>query len=194
MTPDEILMQKIKTLCGEEIAEAVAGTGIPAAFLAALAANESGGDPAAARFEPQIFMKLGFLAVGRIAAFGSIGRQDLLEFVSPPGMAFSDSMLTVINLATSWGLTQIMGYQALAGHYRLSELPSLQTHFPRAVQMLQGFAKEFPAIPAWGTGKDAAVGEAFFRCWNTGKPAGVTYDPQYISNGLNRMAIYASME
>ena len=31
--------------------------------------------------------------------------------------------------------------------------------------------------------------EALFRCWNTGRPNGQTYDPAYVEKGLRRAAL-----
>jgi len=199
MTPEQLLMQKVKSVCGDYIDEAVKSSEVPDTFLAALTANESGGDPAAMRFEPQIFQKLAFLAIGRIANFGSIGKQDLIGYCAPPPieghppLTFDQSALCLVNLASSWGPTQIMGWHALASDYPLSDLPSLQRHYPRAVQLLDAFRKQWGEhIPSWDADPVAAA-SALFRCWNTGQPNGVTFDPNYTSRGLDRMTIYATL-
>jgi len=35
--------------------------------------------------------------------------------------------------------------------------------------------------------------EELFRCWNTGRPYGKTYDPAYVETGLRRMTIYREL-
>jgi len=216
VTPEQQLMAKIKSECGDWIREAIAGTPYPEAFLAALTANESGGDTAAARFELRVFYELAFVILGRKANLGSTRAQDLLAWCDAPMQVavvdgrpvmgqrkFAESLLSLVNLATSWGPTQIMGYQALAGHYSLSELPNLQTHFKRTVVMLEDFARRFKlwetasGAPIGGSGTwsyadSASVGK-LFRCWNTGRPDGVTADPRYVDNGLDRMGIYSTL-
>lgn len=198
MTPEQILMSKVKSECGEWIDAAVKNTTIPDSFLAALTANESGGDVAAVRFEPQVFANLALVLIGRRANFGSIGAQDLESLCAPSHdggvpLTFAQSSLVLVNLASSWGPTQIMGYHALEGNYPLSDLPSLQKHYPRALQLLAAFRKQWgDKIPTWDDDPVAAA-TALFRCWNTGKPDGVTYDPLYVSHGLDRMTIYATL-
>ena len=33
-----------------------------------------------------------------------------------------------------------------------------------------------------------------FRCWNTGRPNGKTFDPNYVQNGLRRIEIYRRLQ
>jgi len=202
---DPELMAAIREKYGSFIDAAVAGTPFPASLVAALVANESGLNEAAARFEPAVFGELAFVLTGRKAAFGSIGAQDLGEWLGRVSMDKGNGgrlspqaavVLALQNLATSWGPTQIMGYQAVAGKYDLSELPNLQTHFHRAVAMLEDFRKRFnlaieQGIAGGMAGNSAA---AFFTCWNTGSPHGATFDPHYAANGLARMAEYEAQE
>jgi hypothetical protein len=201
MTPEQQLMTKIKSQCGSWIDEAIAGTPYPAALLAALTANESGGDPQESRFEPKVFADLALVAIGRKANYGAIGRTNLIDWCSPsdpdrPPRSFSDALLALVNLATSWGPTQIMGYQALAGGYALSELPNLQTHFKHTVAMLEDFRTRFQIVASQAPGGPSPWPNSwadFFRCWNTGRPDGQTADPQYVARGLDRMTIYGSL-
>ena len=186
VTPEETLMARVRDGCGGFIAEAVKGTRYPASLLAALTANESGGDATKTRFEPAIFAKFAKIIVameaGHEASYGAIGAQDLVKWCAPAGRSFAESVLSMINLATSWGPTQIMGYEALAGGFLLSELTSLDTHFKHTVAMLDQFRKRWNlTLPAF---------TPYFRCWNTGRPDGQTADPQYVANGLARMATY----
>jgi hypothetical protein len=190
------LMQKIKSVCGSWIDEAVADSIYPASFLAALTANESGGDPAVSRLEPKVFSDLSAVLIGVKPAYGSIGGADLLTYVlgttsAAIGRVVQNAVTSLRHLATSWGPTQIMGYQALAGHYDMADLPNLQKHYVHAIAMLEDFRRRF-SLPA-GPSNDSLTWSEFFRCWNTGRPNGQTADPTYVGNGLNRMDLYRTL-
>jgi hypothetical protein len=195
--PEFALMQRVKSVCGSWIDEAVNGTPYPPALLAALAANETGGDPTKSRFESTVYVSLSQVLVGLRENFGSITKVPILEAVTTGynEMSFPTTLLRLMNFATSWGPTQIMGYQAIAGGYSIAELTNLQTCFKRTREMLEAFAKQWKIlsgvvlVPGMVAFPDA-VSEAFFRCWNTGKPTGVTFDACYVLNGLMRMKIY----
>jgi hypothetical protein len=188
MTPEQQLMAKVKTVCGPWIQVFSAPASIyPEAFLAALTANESGGDPTKTRLEPVDLAELAQVLIGHKANFGSIGAQDLGGYLSV-GDA-KGIVQQLVNLATSWGPTQIMGYQALAGKYSLAELPNLQTHYRHATSVLDDFGRRFGLTEH--TWPDVAW--QYFRCWNTGHPNGTTADPAYVTNGLARMTIYGKL-
>jgi len=194
---DQELMAAIKAKYGSFIDEAIEGTPFPAALVAALVANESGLNEGATRFEPKVAGALILLATGVKANYGSIGAQDLLDWLGQISMDTANGgrlppqaavLLALRNLASSWGPTQIMGYQALAGHYALSELPNLQWHFKHCVAMLDDFKKRFSLAT------DAAADfSPYFHCWNAGAPGADTFDPNYTANGLRRMAIYEAL-
>src|SRR6267142_4538423 len=120
MTEQE-LMQSIKAQWGTEIEDACKTSAVPPAFLAALIAGESGGKPDAKRFEPGVLRALWEVLLGRKTAYGSIRRADLVQFVaglasppvSSPQSLPADAFQRVDSLATSWGLTQIVGYHIL---------------------------------------------------------------------------------
>jgi hypothetical protein len=187
MTPEQELMAKIKTTCGPWIDAAVEGTTYPPALLAALTANESGGDLKAQRFEAKVFGQLAQVLVGHKANFGAIGGEDLLDAIGIVTDA-KTIVLQLMTFATSYGPTQIMGYQALAGKYDMADLSGLTTHYHRAVAMLDDFCKRFDLLsapaPNWG---------AYFHCWNAGSPAAPTFDPNYTWRGLDRMNTYGTL-
>lgn len=191
---DQQLMQSIKDTWGTLITSACESSSVPAGFLAALVANESGGHNDARRFEPKVLAALWEVLLGRKTAYGSIVRATLLQFVaglpgSPLGAPQSlpaDAFQRVDGLATSWGLTQIMGYHVLGTSHDLDDLRTPEPHFSIALQMLARFAEEF----SLDVTKDS---EELFRCWNTGRPDGQTFDPQYANNGLVRMAVWSSL-
>lgn len=188
MSPDEQLMADIRAKYGQFIDAAVKGTPFPASLLASLVANETGTNDAATRVEPAVLAQLAYLVTGRSARFGAILPAALVAWINPPGgnRQLEAIFLSLQNLATSWGPTQIMGYQALAGEFALSELTNLRTHFFHAMAMLEDFQKRFN-IPFPTSGMDAGD---YFRCWNAGSPTGKTFDPDYAQNGLTRMLLY----
>ena len=84
MSPDERLMNYIRVRWGRLIESETSGSIIRPAFLAALIANESGGDPRKTRFEPRVFKVL-----QRDRPAWTVNRQK--------------------QNSISWGLTQILG-------------------------------------------------------------------------------------
>ena len=204
-------------------------------FLAALTANESGGDPHATRFEPGVYQHLKNVAEGRATNYGSVGKSLLYKEIqresatgptdtahavatvtqadehhlpspasapAPPARAesyhadhlnaafatVSAPALSVLEdaairrLATSWGLTQIMGYHMLGRPEPVEKLCDPAFHYRMAVQMIEEFAVRFHLDPQ----RDF---EALFRCWNTGRPDGKTFDPAYAEKGMRRIEI-----
>jgi hypothetical protein len=192
MTPDGQLMQDIRAKYGRYMVDAVKNTLFPESLLAALVANESGLNENASRFEPGILADLTLVLVGRKAAYGSIGAEDLKGYF-PNSLLPDQYARSLMNLAMSWGPTQILGYQALAGGYSIAELNNVGKHFVHAVQILAAFQKAFNLEPASNEGTGASA-DPYFRCWNSGAPKGRTFDPQYAAKGLARMAIYNSLE
>lgn len=188
------LVQSIKTKWNAEISSACSTSSVPAAFIAALIANESGGDPHAKRFEKVVLASLWEVLLGRKAAFGSIGGTDLVQFVAQskvfpvntPLAISSDAFQRFDSLATSWGLTQIMGYEAIAFHTTVTALQAPDTSLVITTKMLAQFASRFQLDVT----KDF---EQLFRCWNGGHPTAATFDPQYVPNGLERMNLWISM-
>ena len=266
---------------------------VPSEFLAALTANESGGDPRATRFEPGVYQHLKSVAEGRVASYGSIVKSLLEKEIqresasvqaaahhgetqptgqpspssqtahasAPPGpgsgspghsetggtagaaaaaaaaagtsaetqagthagtqpttakdpesdehqaspaagkaesyhaehltaafAAASAPVLTALedgairHLATSWGLTQIMGYHMLGRPEPVEKLCDPAFHYRVAARMVEEFAARFHLDPQ----RDF---EALFHCWNTGRPDGKTYDPSYVQKGMRRIEI-----
>jgi hypothetical protein len=201
------LMTKIRASYGAAIAEACRLSSVPPAFLAAMVANESGGNPGAKRFEKAVLASLWEVLLARSTNFGSLKRDDVLRFLVPAPVILAagssgtfvastaggtpqlpDSMLRLDSLATSFGLTQIMGYEAIAFHLDgVARLADPAGELPITIKMLTQFAERF----ALNLATDFSE---LFDCWNTGRPHATTFDPNYIPNGLARMAIYEQME
>jgi len=191
------LMQKIKATYGSAIAQACSSSSVPPSFLGALIANESGGDPLAKRFEPAVLAALWQVLLGRKTAYGSISRADLVGYVadlSAPAIAVPATLPNSVfqnldALANSWGLTQVMGYHCLenvAALLRPEDLTSPQPCLKTSLVMLAAFAHEFSLDLA-------SDSEELLRCWNTGRPDGKTFDPQYVPNGLARKVAYEAL-
>jgi len=190
------------------IAEACYTSSVPADFLGALVANESRGDPRALRFEPAVYRHLRLLAEGRCPAYAGLTRRDLDDEVvemlrpkAPPyharhlGDAFAAANAPALalstddalrDLASSWGLTQIMGYHLAGRAGTVRDLVEPRFHLRLALELLAEFAERYQL--------DARREFAeMFRCWNTGQPYGQTFDPAYVPKGLRRMEIYRAI-
>jgi len=197
--PNTTLMQSIHAKWGSAIAAACAKSSVPPAFLAALVANESGGDPNARRFEKGVLTALWEVVQGRAPAYGSIIRDSILAYLAAPftGVAatpapgfravISDALQQLDGLANSWGLTQIMGYEAIPFSVKAPALETPELSFLVTLRMLAQFAIRFELNLAGDFSE-------MFSCWNTGRAHGApTADPQYIPNGLARMQIYEQL-
>jgi hypothetical protein len=75
-----------------------------------------------------------------------------------------------------------MGYHMLGRPEPVAKLCDPAYHYRIAAQMVEEFASRFHLDPE----RDF---EALFRCWNTGRPDGKTYDPSYVQNGMRRIEI-----
>src|SRR5713226_8923089 len=78
---DLALMQEIRARWQTTISGAISGTAIPEAFVAALVANESGGDPSAKRYEKNVHYHLWEVLMGRRDKFSSISKAELLKYL-----------------------------------------------------------------------------------------------------------------
>jgi hypothetical protein len=184
--PDRALMAYLRARWGAWIAEACRVSSIPPSFLAALIANESGGKEGARRFEPQVFAKLKGVRNGKNRGRPPLERRQL---------AGADEE-ALSRLATSYGLTQIMGYHVLEDRGQGTEgstttdphrLLDPRFNLQKALRMLAAFCTSFDLDPR-------AEFVQMFRCWNTGRPDGKTFDPQYVERGIRRMKLYQETE
>jgi len=186
---DQELMQSIKTKWGAVIDAACRASSVPPAFLAALVANESGGNPDAKRFEPGVLAQLFAVLLNRKAFYGSIARENIIAFGQQVSSTLNMQMIVALDqLSTSWGLVQVMGYEAIALH--TNGIVALQTpasEMDVATRMLADFARRYQFDLA-------ADFSEMFDCWNTGRPHSPTADPKYIPNGLRRMEIYQNID
>lgn len=184
-SPGTQLMESIRQKWGSTIQRMCLTSSVPEEFLAALIAGESGGDPTKSRFEPKVFAQLCAVACGKQAKFGSIGSVALIP---TPGMiSFRDGTARLLDFATSWGLTQIMGYQVIQFSRGVATLQEPTSNLNAAIILLTQFAahnhldlrSEFLEL---------------FACWNTGGPdPSKTTDPDYCTRGVMRAGIYSHL-
>lgn len=175
MTEDQ-LMANVQAKAGRYLASLEPTTKVPVAFFAALTANESGGNPNASRFEPGIYNHLVAVSSGAKPNYGSITTARLA------GM----DEATLRDLSTSWCFTQVMGYHCLEWGQALDYIKNPESHFKAANRLLMGFVRQFGLDPT-------SSFEAMSRCWNTGRPGGETFDPNYVANILHRMIIWNAL-
>lgn len=194
------LMQRIRDHYGALLIHVCRDTSVAPAFLAALIANESGGDEREKRFEQRVLVSLWEVLLGRTPAYGSIQRSELFSIVDPsltdPSRRIPPDVPTTLqrldSLATSWGLTQIMGYNTYplwehAGWRAIEQLQTAPGNLEFAIVLLSSFAKRFQLDPA----RDFSP---LFACWNTGRPDPTkTFDPHYCTNAVQRMELYSSL-
>ncbi len=203
------LMSRIHTRWSADIITATHASSVSPAFLAALTANESGGDPAARAFEPEVYRSLRAVITGEAPSYGGIVAQDLFsafaENFRPPTHAREEAPQATAEIrlplhtltagqedalkqmATSWGLTQIMGYQILGRKKTVQDLLNPLLHFQYAVSLLEELGRRF----ALDLSNDFT---SLFQCWNSGHPGGKTFDPQYVPRGMQRMTLYEELE
>lgn len=189
-------MTLIRTKWGAQIAGACAGTLVPESFLAGLVANETGGDATKTRFEPSNFAEMCEVVAGKRAHFQKLGAQDLIG----DGVFSLRAGLNVLAAyATSWGLTQIMGYQTIPFHRFVTMLEDPAEHLKFAVVLLVQFANRWDlSLHPLEAAPDPVIERAanadlekLFACWNCGEPfPEKTFDPHYCANGLLRMSLY----
>lgn len=190
------LVRDIKTKWGEAIATATENTQVPPALLGGIIANESSGNLDARRFEPGVLTELWEALIGRKPSYGSIGTQTLVSYVSkghplsPPASNSGNPVNYILDtldaLANSWSLTQIMGYECFELDIPVPVLQMPDGNLRAAVKRLERFATRF----SLEFDADAAD---LFRCWNTGRPDGKTFDPNYAQKGIARMLLFEQL-
>lgn len=199
-------MQRIKDEVGPDISELVPASSIPKSFLAALIANETGREFAAGglhaaanakRFESAVFASLAKVLVGEQASYGSISAETIIDYCDQDHIAHPDTFVEGVqllrSLATSHGITQIMGYHILerdlvhtaAGDTKALSAVNISLWY--TVALLGQFVHSFSLDPA----RDFME---LFTCWNTGSPRGKTFDPNYATNGVIRMQLYEALQ
>ncbi|EHQ07793.1 hypothetical protein [Leptonema illini] len=172
---DDAVMLHIYHRLHPEIEAAVDGTEIPAAFLAALISLESHppGNRDSRRFEPKVYQRL-LEMKNQGRSFGRLPAERI--------RMLSDAELR--ELATSYGLTQIMGYHCLDLGCSIQDL-SGEYHLLWSIAYMQRHYLSQIVKKDW---------EACFRIHNTGRAEGTTHRNDYAEKGLLRMQYYAEWE
>jgi hypothetical protein len=168
---DDALMLHLYHKYQKDIERATLGTQISPAYLAALISLESHppGNPESERFEPAIYERLKELKY-TAKPYGSLSRKVMLNL--------TDAELR--KLATSYGLTQIMGFHCLDLGCSVDELKG-NYHLQWAVVWMMKNYRDAARRNDW---------ESCFRIHNTGHPSGTTSRKDYVSIGLKRMKYY----
>lgn len=190
--PNTMLMVKIREGWGATIAAACASSTVPQAFVAALIANESGGNNLVTRFEPAICGQIMEVFIGLRASLQVTG---IANPVGPDDLAPNWKILKtqsflerVCTLAKSWGLTQIMGWHFVALGMLISNIGIDQ--LTATLRLMAAAAPHFDLDLSM---TDEAAVRDWFTWWNSGSPTGKTSDPNYAENGVDRMLIYAAL-
>jgi hypothetical protein len=169
------LAVKIRAQLGAAIAAACAKSLVPEAFLAGLISVENSRlDPHASRFEKAVFENLKKLRNPLVfwrRSWNSITQGDL--------RGASDEAL--VNLATSFGWTQIMGWWSIPLRCTVADIRDPEKHLIVAVNLLHRTAARQLRAAQFGD---------VLRIWNTGRPDGKTFDPGYPTNALRVMNAY----
>ncbi|GIX41530.1 MAG: hypothetical protein KatS3mg129_1263 [Leptospiraceae bacterium] len=155
----------------EKIYQATWGTEIPPEYLAALISLESypPGNWDSERFEPKVYERLIKLKNEDIP-FGNIPREKIIHI----------SDYELIKLATSYGLTQIMGYHCLDLGCSIEDLKG-SDHLLWSIAYIRKHYLKYIKKKEW---------ETCFRIHNTGNPFGKTHNRDYVEKGIKRMEYY----
>jgi hypothetical protein len=168
---DDAIMLHLYHKLHVEIERATMGTDIAPAYLAAIVSLESHppGNRSSERFEPYVYQRLVDLKNDN-RAFGKIKRESLVFM--------SDAEIR--QLATSYGLTQVMGFHCLELGCSIQDLKG-----PYHLQWAVGYMMRH-----YGPHARKRDWNACFRIHNTGLPDGTPARKDYVDQGLMRMQYY----
>ncbi len=148
---------------------------LPTEYLKALIVLEcSGNKPAGQRFEQSVYEKLKEVQNGTRRRFEFITRRQIRDC--------SDGALK--NLATSWGPFQIMGYKCINMGIIIKDLRGDES----VKWGIKWINNEYGHLLRIGKYEEA------FRLHNTGSTNGKTYDPEYVTNGLNHIDYFKGIK
>ncbi len=154
---------------------------VPEDFLGGFIGVEAGIDhnglikESATRFEPGVYHHLLAVRDGLLSSYNKIHRGDIA--------GLSDD--AIHNLATSWGVTQIMGWHLIHNlKGKIADLRDPEKHLFYAVELL--------VLTAGPHLKTRNFGNVL-RIWNSGSANGKTFDPHYVENALAVKAEYAKL-
>jgi len=170
---DHELMRFIADRWGKAIWTACRSSSVPPEFMAALIANESSADAEKKQFREEVYERLICVRGGKNFHSLSVTPQQL--------RAMNEDQM--VELATAWGLTQVMGYHVLGNGSLPRHLLVPEYNLISALQRLAVFSEQ--------CGIDLrAEFEDLFRCWAAGRPDGTPADRAYVETGMRRLGLY----
>jgi hypothetical protein len=167
------MLAKVNENYGAEVDKYALKFGFSPAYLKALIVLECGGNkPAGHRFEKHVYHRLKRLKSGELKKYENLTPKDLHDA--------TDEALR--NMATSWGPFQVMGYKCTFLDVQLKDLRGDSSVY----WGIKWISLTYGDYLKKGKYRDA------FHIHNTGHPYPATgppktYDPRYVSNGLNYM-------
>lgn len=180
--------EQIVELYGQKILAATRNTGIDPAFVAGKTGVEAGVKNGkivenATRFEPGVYQDLKDL---RDKGFCFIGGKKMKTYSGVKRSQIADATDAALKaLATSYGLTQIMGWHMINNlKGTISDLRDPDKHLSYNVQLLALVGGNYLKRKDY---------ESVLRIWNTGRANGKTYHPYYVANALLVMEMAAPL-
>lgn len=186
----ERIARQIFDRFGEQIRSACARSIVPKEFLAGFVGVEAGKDragnlkPEATRFEPGVFEDLKSL---RDNGYCFVGGKKKINYSGVKRSQIQTATNADLRaLATSYGLTQIMGWHCINNlQCTIADLRDPDKHLIYAVRLLTLVGGEYLRR------NDFAP---VLRIWNTGSPTGKTYHASYVPNALAVAAAYKEIQ
>jgi hypothetical protein len=163
-------VKKVERNYGAEVDAICSELELPAHYFKALIILESSANKQPkSRYEAHVFARLQAVQQGKLESYNYLKKADLEKFTNQQ----------LVELATSWGPLQVMGYHTLAMNIPLAELKN-----EKALRHSIRWCKD-----NYGTYLKNADYKNAFHIHNTGKPlpwleAPKTHDPYYIFKGL----------
>ena len=175
------LVTRVKGLLQPTLDAFAPTSSIPVSFWGALTCGETGewlihNLIVPPRLEPTVFQHLMDVLTSTELDYGGLKRADLA------GLAADE----IRALASSHGLTQVMGYNAVVLGHQVAELDDPATHYPIAARLMAQFNERFGLDPA----KDFAE---MATCWNGGHVGAKTVPPEYAANLVLRKSIWEAL-
>lgn len=149
---------------------------LPANYLKALIVLEcSGKKPTGKRFEAKVFQKLKEVKAGKRKRYENIKPKDLKNM--------SDAALR--NLATSWGVFQLMGYKCFGLGIKIEAMRGEKSVYWGAKWINETYGKLLRKQKFKDAFHSHNTGQKYPK---NGKP--FTHDPEYVNKGLKYMKVF----
>jgi len=154
--------------------------GVSASYLKALTMLEtSGRKNMPSRYEKHVYTKLKEVQAGKRFKYEKVRKRNLRNLSND----------AIKNLASSWGPFQIMGYKCIQMGIYVQDLRGEKAVYYGIKWIVEDYGKQLKK----GRYKDA------FHIHNTGRPhpkygKALTYDPDYVTKGLQYMKYFEEKE